>query len=144
MLGAAGFVAGALLGALLTQGTPAAWAGFHETARSSAGFSADVLHPPSGLVGTWAGCGQLGGQVNLQWTASPSPGLERYDVLLATASAGPYILVPPPSGHSPTATSRPVGGLDRKQTYFVVVRSVRGSWWTATTPLTVQTPNTKC
>ena len=145
MLGVACFAVGALLGALLTHGTPAAWADFRGTATSSVQLAADVLHPPTQLVATVPrSCGQLGHQVDLAWTASTTPWVEHYEVLLSTTSGGPYEVVPPQGGQDPTATSRWVGGLARKQTYFVTVRSVRGSWWAPTAEVSVQTQNTKC
>ena len=95
MLGSACFAATALLGALLTQSSPAAWADFRQVPTSRAEFGADVLQPPSGLAGWSDRCGQVGARIDLQWTASPTSWLERYDVLLATTAGGPYTLVPP-------------------------------------------------
>lgn len=145
MLGAVWFAGGALLGAALVSGSPAAWADFQQAATSSAELAADVLQPPSGLTATAPkGCGLLGYQIDLTWTASPTAWNERYDVLLSTTSGGPYEVVPPPPGQEPLATSRSVGGLARKTTYYVTVRSVRGSWWASTAEVTAQTSTVRC
>lgn len=140
MLGAAWFAAGALLGALLTQGTPAAWADFRGTSRSGAQFSADVLQPPSGLNGS-SSCRS---EIDLSWTASPTSWTERYEVALATVPEGPFAVRPPEGDQSPTATSRWVGGLDRNTTYWVTVRAVRGSWSSGVPPVSVTTRARRC
>jgi hypothetical protein len=144
VLGAAWFTVCALVCALLTHGTSTAWASFQQTATSHAQLSADVLQPPTGLVATAGACGPLGLQLDLRWTASTSTWLSHYEVLVATASGGPYTVVAPQGGQSATATARWVGGAERRTTYFVVVRSVGASWWAGTSPVSVTTPNTRC
>jgi len=142
--GAAWFAGGALVGAVGAGGTPAAWADFRQTSVSSAQLAADVLRPPSDLTAADGGCGPLGTQLDLAWTASPTSWSRRYDVLLSTTSGGPYTVVPPQNGQDPTRTRRTVGGLERKRTYYVTVRSVRGRWWTSTGQVAVRTRARRC
>ena len=131
-------------GLVVGSAMPAAWATFVESASASATFSAAVLAPPTGVTVSSPYCGQNGHAVDVSWEPSRSDWLDGYEVALGTAAGGPYAVVPLPAGADPTTTARAVDGLMRKTTYYVVVRTTRGGWRAAASPVAVTTAPRNC
>jgi hypothetical protein len=136
--------AGLLAGSGLGQAATSDWATFQESATATDAIGADVLAPPTGLVASATYCGTGTHQVDLSWSASASDWLDGYEVLLSTAAAGPYSVVPPPVDADPEATTRSVAGLERRTTCYFVVATTRDSWRAASDPVAVTTPARKC
>lgn len=124
---------------LLLAAGPAAWGSFGQGATATTTFSAGSLAAPTGLTGAGQ-CGLLSYEVRLSWTATTTPWADGYEVSRATSSAGPYTVVPRPSGTSALATTRTVTGLSAATTYWFRVTATRQAWRSAPAQVSATTP----
>ena len=112
------FVAGAGLLVTLVL-LPVSAASFSDTTQDGLNaMSADQLDPPTSLVATG------GGDVTLDWTATPDTYADGHRIYRSNTSGGPYVQV---ADVVPRATvtyvDSPAAG-----TYYYVVRAIDGSW----------------
>ena len=121
-----------------------AYASFVETASARSSFSAAVLAPPTSVTASAPVCTTAGYSTQVSWSPSASSWLDGYEVALSTVSGGPYVVVPRPTGVSPTATTRTLSGLARRTTYYVVVRTTKSAWRAQSAQVAVTTPAKAC
>lgn len=122
----------------------AAWGAFSDQASAALDVRAATLEPPT-LVATSAGTctAGVGDAIVLNWTASTTLAVTGYEILRATASAGPYSPVGTVSGRTvETYTDTP---LSFATTYHYVLRSIKENWRSIeTAPVSRTTRSSNC
>ncbi len=107
--------------------TAAAWGAFSDQASAALDVRSATLDPPT-LVSTEPGACTVGvsDSIVLNWTASATAAVTGYEILRATAEAGPYSPIGTVTGRTvETYTDTP---LSFATTYHYVLRSTKENW----------------
>ena len=124
--------------------TAAAWGAFEDQVSAAMTLRTATLEPPT-LVTAAAGTCVAGVRdaIVLDWTASTTADITGYEILRATASAGPYSPVATVTGREvQTYTDTSVSFAT---TYHYVLRSIAGNWLSVqTAPTSRATRSPQC
>ena len=114
--------------------TAAAWGAFSDQASAALDVRAATLEPPT-LASTEAGACTAGvsDAIVLKWTASTTAAVTGYEILRATAEAGPYSPIGTVTGR--TVESYTDTPLSFATTYHYVLRSIKERTGEASRPL---------
>jgi hypothetical protein len=124
--------------------TGAAWAAFGDEASAALTLRTATLEPPTLVTSSAGTCAAgVGDAIALSWTASTTLAVTGYEILRATASAGPYSPVGTVSGRTlETYTDAP---LSFATTYHYVLRSIEENWRSVqTAPVSGTTRSSNC
>lgn len=128
----------------LSEATTAAWAVFVDKDSAALTVHTATLQPPTSVAAAPGTCTAGGSDsIVLSWTASATAAVTAYEVLRASASAGPYSPVATVVGRTvQTYTDAP---LPFATTYYYVIRSIKERWRSAqTAPVPGTTRSSLC
>lgn len=103
-----------------------------------------TLEPPTSVAAAAGTCtAGVSDAIVLSWTASVTTSVTGYEILRATASAGPYSSIGTVTGRTvQTYTDTP---LAFATTYHYVIRSIKESWRSVqTAPVSLTTRSSQC
>ena len=104
----------------------AAWGAFTDQASGSLTLQTATLQPPTQVTTARGLCViGLADAIVVSWLPSPTPGVDGYEVLRATAATGPYAPVGTTTTGVHTYTD---SSLPFSTTFYYVVRSFTHSW----------------
>lgn len=119
-------------------------AAFVDRETSALTLRAATLEPPTSVAAALGACSSgVSDAVVLSWTPSITTAVAGYEILRATASAGPYALVAMVTGRTvDTYTDTPPAF---ETTYHYVLRSTKESWLSVeTVPVLATTRSSQC